>query len=154
MRRAVPADAPAIWAIHTRAIREVASAHYDPATIDAWSRRTTPASYAEPMLAHVMLVAEDGEGGVVGFAELDPRDGVVRACYVDPDYVRHGVGRALIGGVEQEAKALGRTMLVLDASLNSVPFYEALGWRVDARARHPLGHGASLDCALMSKRLA
>ena len=55
LRRAVPADAPAIWAIHTRAIRETASSHYPPESVAAWSGRMTPGSYVEPIEARVVL---------------------------------------------------------------------------------------------------
>lgn len=154
IRRAVPADAPAIWAIHARAIRESASSHYAPETVVAWSGRVTPASYAEPIATRVVLVAEDDDGRLAGFAELDPAAGIVRACYVDPDYDRRGVGRALMTAIEDEARAHGRSALLLDASVNAVPFYEALGWRVEARTRHELGRGASLDCAVMAKKIA
>jgi GNAT superfamily N-acetyltransferase len=154
IRRAVPADAPAIWAIHTRAIRETASSHYAPETVVAWSGRMTPASYAEPIATKVVIVAEDDDGRLAGFAELDPVAGIVLACYVDPDFDRQGVGRSLMNALEAEARAHGRSALLLDASVNAIAFYESLGWRVEARARHDLGHGASLECAVMAKKIA
>jgi len=154
IRRAVPADAAAIWAIHTRAIREVASAHYDPGTVDAWSGRTSPASFAASIATHVLVVAEDDDGRLAGFAELDPHAGIVRACYVDPDFVRQGVGRALMGAIEDAARAHGRSALLLDASLNAAAFYESLGWRAEARARHALGGGESFECLVMTKKIA
>ena len=154
IRRAVPADAAAIWAIHTRAIRETASWHYEPDTIAAWSGRVTPASYAESIETLVLVVAEDDDARLAGFAELDPSAGIVRACYVDPDYERQGVGRALMRAVEDEARARGRSALLLDASLNAIAFYESLGWKVETRARHDLGRGAGLDCAVMRKTIA
>lgn len=153
IRRAVPVDAAPIWAIHTRAIREIASSHYDPDTVVAWSGRTTPASYAEVIATLVLVVAEDDDGRLAGFGELDPSAGIVRACYVDPDFERQGVGRALMAALEDEARAHGRSALLLDASLNAIPFYEALGWRVETRARHDLGQGAGLECAVMTKKI-
>ncbi|CAG1007684.1 phosphinothricin acetyltransferase [Burkholderiales bacterium] len=154
IRRAVPVDAPAIWAIHTRAIRETASSHYAPEAVAAWSGRMTPASYAEPIDTQVVLVAENDDGRLGGFAQLKPREGIVQACYVDPDFNRRGVGRALMAALEDEARAAGRTALLLDASVNAIAFYESLGWRQETRARHELVPGAMLDCAIMTKKIA
>lgn len=154
IRRAVPADAASVWAIHTRAIREVASAHYDPATIAAWSGRVTPASCADAIATRIVVVAVTEDDRIAGFAELDPEAGIVRACYVDPDFTRQGVGRALMNAVEGEARAGGRSALLLDASLNAVAFYESLGWHAEAAARHGLGQGASFDCVVMTKKIA
>jgi GNAT superfamily N-acetyltransferase len=154
VRRAVPADAAAIWAIHTRAIRETASSHYAPEAIAAWSARTTPASYLVPIATRVVLVACDDAGRIAGFAQLDPDEGLVKACYVDPDFDRRGVGRALMHALEDAARAHGRTALTLDASLNAIPFYESQGWQRECPSRHELAPGAWLDCEIMTKRLA
>ena len=154
IRRAVPADAPAIWAIHTRAVRETASSHYPPESVAAWSGRMTPERYVEPIEARVVLVAEDDDGRIAGYAQLNPREGIVQACYVDPDYNGRGVGRALMAAIEDEARAAGRTALLLDASLNAIEFYATLGWREEARAHHELAPGAWLDCAIMTKKIA
>jgi GNAT superfamily N-acetyltransferase len=106
------------------------------------------------MPAGVLIVAEDEDRRLAGFADLDAQAGVVRGCYVEPDFARRGVGRALMDAVEREARSAGRSALLLDATRNAVPFYEALGWRAEAPARHPLGHGATLDCVIMSKAIA
>lgn len=153
MRRAVPADAATIWAIHTRAIRETASSHYAPESIAAWSGRTTPASYLVPIATQVVLVACNDTGRIAGFAELDPAEGLVKACYVDPDFDRRGVGRALMQAVERAAREHGRSALTLDASINALPFYRALGWQRECSTRHELAPGAWLDCAIMTKRI-
>jgi putative acetyltransferase len=106
------------------------------------------------MAAEVVLVAEDDDGRLAGFAQLEPGEGVVHACYVDPDLAGRGAGRALMAAIEDDARARGCTMLALDASLNAVSFYETLGWRRESETRHDLGHGACLDCVVMSKRIA
>ena len=78
----------------------------------------------------------------------------MQACYVDPDFNGRGVGRALMAAIEDEARAHGRTALLLDASLNAIAFYASLGWREEARAHHELAPGAWLDCAIMTKKIA
>ena len=154
IRRAIPNDATAIWAIHTRAIRETASSHYPPESVAAWSGRTTPETYVEPIEARVVLVAEDDDGRIAGFAQLHPVEGVVEGCYVDPDFARAGVGRALMAALEDAARERGRSALLLHASQNAVPFYRALGWTPESGARHELAPGAWLDSVIMTKRIA
>ncbi|MFO1308540.1 MAG: GNAT family N-acetyltransferase [Burkholderiales bacterium] len=154
IRRAFPVDAPAIWAIHTRAIRETAISHYPPEAVAAWSARMTPESYLEPIETRVVLVAEADDGRIAGYAQLNPREGIVQACYVDPDFGGRGVGRALMTAIEDEARARGRSALLLDASLNAIAFYRSLGWHEEARAHHELAPGAFLDCAIMTKKIA
>lgn len=153
IRRAEPRDAPAIRAVHARAIRALAAAHYDASTIEAWAGRMTDASYAAPIATRTMLVAEDADGRLAGFGQLEPDAGVIEACYVDPAHARRGVGRRLMDALEGAARVHGRSALLLHASRNAVTFYEALGWTREADARHELEPGVTLDCAIMRKRL-
>lgn len=142
-----------MWAVHTRAIRHGCASHYAPGDIAAWSGRMTPESYAEPLFTRTLLVAEVDGGRVAGFAQFLPGEGVIEGVYVDPDFSRQGVGRALVAAVEDEAVRLGIARISLDASLNAVPFYSALGYAIEGDLRHPLGGGHSIGCKLMSKRL-
>ena len=114
----------------------------------------SPAAYAEPLLTRCMVVAEADDGRIAGFAQLAAGEGVIEGVYVDPDFMRRGVGRALVAALEDEAQRLGIARLMLDASLNAVPFYSALGYRVEGDLRHALGGGHAIACKLMSKRLA
>ena len=90
-----------------------------------------------------MVVAETAESPprVLGFGQLLAPEGLIEAVYVDPDAARRGIGAALVAALEREARARGARTLALDASLNSVPFYRALGFDVDAAAQHPLAPG-------------
>jgi GNAT superfamily N-acetyltransferase len=153
IRRATSADCAPIWAVHTRAIRHSCATHYAPEDIAAWSGRMTPAAYAEPLLTRSMFVAEHDDGRIAGFAQLDPVEGTVEAVYVDPDFGRQGIGRALMAAIEQEALRLRLPRLVLVASLNAVAFYEALGFVVEADVRHAIGGDHRIAAKLMSKRL-
>jgi putative acetyltransferase len=153
IRRAVPADAAEIWAIHTRAIRHGCATHYPPDDLAAWTARATPATCADAIATRHVVVAERDGGGLAGFAQLHPQDGAVEAVYVEPDCARRGVGRALMAALESAARALGLTGLVVEASLNAVPFYGALGYGHECWAQHSLGGGHHIACAVMSKRL-
>jgi GNAT superfamily N-acetyltransferase len=153
IRRAVPADAAEVWAVRTRAIRHGCASHYPPEELAAWTARATPATCADAIATRQVVVAEREDGRVAGYAQLDPEEGTIEAVYVDPDCARTGVGRALVDALEALARTLGLPGLVVEASLNSVPFYGAIGYGHECWAQHSLGGGHRIACAVMSKRL-
>ena len=60
------------------------------------------------------LVAEDGEGNLIGCGALHVmwEDlGEIRTLIVVDEWLHHGVGRALVEGLEQQARTLGLTRL-------------------------------------------
>lgn len=157
LRPAGPADAPALLSVHARAIRALAATHYTADQRDAWIARMSVDRLREAMLARVLVVAEAATPGgprIVGYGQLHPVEGAIEAIYVDPDWTRRGVGRVLFEALEARARALGLPGLVLDASLNSVPFYGAMGFRRKGVDRHEPAPGVHFACVVMEKRLA
>jgi putative acetyltransferase len=156
VRPARHADALALPDVHARAIRALAATHYTAEQRDAWIARVSPERVLQAMSARTLVVAEmatpDGPR-VVGYGQLQPGEGVIEAIYVDPDFARRGVGTALLRALEGEARALGLPGLLLEASLNSVPFYGAMGFRQKGLDRHELAPGVDFACAVMEKRL-
>ena len=139
--------------MHRTAVEEICASHYAPHEIAAWTRRLAPDAYLPVMARHEFLVAE-GDGGIVGFAQLELATAVVEAVYVAPRSVRRGIGTLLLRALEQRACAAALRRLRLDASLNSVPFYEASGFARIADARHLLAPGIAVACVVMEKTLA
>jgi acyl-CoA thioesterase FadM/GNAT superfamily N-acetyltransferase len=86
-------------------------------------------------------------------AELDPkRDAAkVRAFFIDPTYVRRGVGRALLERCEAAARAAGFTRLELMAMLSGVDFYRAHGYVPGAPVQYELEPGLTIEFLPMSK---
>ncbi|GAB1643405.1 GNAT family N-acetyltransferase [Krasilnikovia sp. MM14-A1259] len=88
------------------------------------------------------VVGRDGEGRVVGFAQLllrHPIDGHpwIGLLLVDGRVGRQGYGRAIVAAVEDRFRADGATAVrlgVLVANAEALPFWEALGYRqIDLR---------------------
>jgi GNAT superfamily N-acetyltransferase len=52
----------------------------------------------------------------------------VRAMYTDPDFVRRGVGRMILGLCEEAARAKGFARVELMATAAGVPLYRAAGY--------------------------
>jgi GntR family transcriptional regulator len=96
------------------------------------------------------LVAEDGQGTVVGFARFgaDPDEasaGHIYGFYVHPDASRRGVGRALLAHVLDSLAAGGRstvTLWVFEANERARRFYAASGFLPDGRRRVEPEYGA------------
>jgi putative acetyltransferase len=145
-------DAEQIASVHVAAIREVCGLVYEAAQIEAWVSGKRPEIYLHA-IANLPFVVAELDGAVVGFAELDPGAGEVRAVYVRPDCGRRGIGSRLLDAVEGAARAAALERLELKASLNSVPFYKARGFVLDELTTFTLRNGGTLPCAAMHKVL-
>ena len=147
-RPATKADAGGIWELHVRAIRELCTRDYTVEQIEAWAGPKQPGDYLEPIRSKRLFVAEQG-GRVVGFGDYHATKNEISAVYVDPDFGGQGIGRALFLVVIGELKARGYSHVELDASLNSVGFYEAMGCRKLELRLHPFRPGVSIPCMRM-----
>lgn len=95
--------------------------------------------YHESDLPHMQFVAaRSGESDeIVGFAaveEADPAEGPARGAmllhgiYVDPRYLRGGIGSALLAAAEKLAASNGASGLLVKAQPDALPFFEACGY--------------------------
>jgi GNAT superfamily N-acetyltransferase len=150
IRAAVPSDVEEIAAVHASAIRDVCGQVYQPTQIQAWISGKTRQGYLRAVAERQVFVALEDER-VLGFSELDPKTGEVFAVYVRPDFLRQGVGGALLETLETCARSHGLGRLHLQSTLNAVPFYQAHGFVLDAMTSFSLGPEASLSCASMHK---
>lgn len=71
---------------------------------------------------------------IVGFAALLDKTSKIAGVYVHPDFVRQGLGTRLLKAVEKIAIDKGIETLGVTASLDSVKFYKASGYRVIRRS--------------------
>jgi len=121
LRRAVPADAPAIAGIYNEAIlTTTATFDLEPKSVDErteWLRSRDG--------RHPVLVAEL-EGKVVGFASLSPwsdraayADTAETGLYVHSAFQGRGIGRRLKAAVLDEARRLGFHTLIARITADS-----------------------------------
>ena len=146
IRRASADDPPGIHDVHEQAVRRICTLDYSPEEIDAW----VGGPRTEPDPAEARRVAT-GDGVVIGFSGL--RGDEVWAVYVHPDWLRRGVGTALLREAEQKALHDGVSRLRLHASLGAVPFYAANGYRTIQTTTHLLGGRVPIRCVQMTKEL-
>ena len=131
IRLATPADAPRLHALHTASVRRICAPHYAQDVIDGWLAHRAPAGYLTRIERGELFVVER-EGSIVGFGEATP--GVVVACYVDPAFVRRGVGSVIMAHALALARQGHDGPIRVQATLNAVPFYGRFGFRELERA--------------------
>lgn len=87
---------------------------------------------------------------------LDPRKDAakIRAFFVDPAWVRQGIGTLVLGACETAAVAVGFRRLEMGATLTGVAFYRMRGYAEYERLAVPLKNGESLPIVRMEKRIA
>jgi putative acetyltransferase len=151
IRQAVPTDAPAACRLLRRSIAEGCGPdHVDnPGILDAWLGNKTPENVATWLgtPSNYAVVAErDGE--LLGLALLTAA-GKVALCYVQPEAVRRGVGRAMLDGLERQARAWDIGKLHLQSPPSSSAFFERQGYTNAGKEKACFG----LECDLLWKSL-
>ena len=155
VRKANVQDAEAICRVHKASITTLCCKYYTPEQIKVWAGPRKPENYERLIIAGeaVLLVAELRDV-IVGFSMLDHQTGELHALYVHPDNVRCGVGERLLEAAESEARHHGNLMkLTLNATLNSVNFYQSRGYSNLGEATNTLPSGVDLPCVRMEKQL-
>jgi GNAT superfamily N-acetyltransferase len=144
IRRATPADAPAIAAMEARTWRHAYADIVEP------ERMPTVEDQAPRWVAHLegggTVHLWDQDGRVVGFATAGPgRDdattGELYAIYVDPPAQGAGVGTALLAAAEQSLREASHREAILwtfEANGLARAFYERHGWELDGARREGL----------------
>jgi YbgC/YbaW family acyl-CoA thioester hydrolase len=173
IRKATLDDRGALEALIARSARELSLGAYTPRQIETALRGAFGVD-SQLIRDGTYLVAEGG-GDIVGCggwsrrptlfggdahahrdaSELDPRRDAakIRAFFVDPAHVRHGIGRALLERCEAEARAAGFTRLELVAMLSGVDFYRRHGYVPGAPLHYELEPGLTIEFLPMSKVL-
>jgi len=151
IRRARPADAPALAAVRRAAVLDVPPGAFRRADLAAWASLPPLYDLWAMTAGGEAILAAERAGRVVGFAGL--RAAELTALFVAPRAARRGVGAALIAAVERLARRRGLRRLSVVAAASAVPFYLARGFAGRRRARVPLPGGRSLAAVRLAKRL-
>lgn len=152
IRKATLADAPAAFAIRREAIPAQCTGHYTEQDLAIWTSGEMSESFAR-CVTDAFHVAEI-DGRAVGTGMIDLASGRIDAIFVRPDWMGHGVGRALMNHLERLARDAGLTSIHLDATLNAAPFYRRLGFAGEATSTYRSSLGVTLACVPMTKPLA
>jgi len=141
--------------IHRASVRGLAADHYPENVIEEWAAPITE-QLMERVRANsdheIRLIAELDEVPV-GIGAIVLQKSELRACYVVPSAARKGVGTALVRAIERIALEHRIKRLHLVASVNSEPFYLALGFNVIERGDHTLSSDQPMASVGMAKDL-
>lgn len=139
--------------VFLEAITVLAAVDYTPEQISAWARpeKRDLDEWDRSMLARGSYVALVG-GEVAGFSDVSV-DGYVDMMFVSPRFARRGVARELLLFLEALAQRSSTRELFANVSITARPFFEALGFRVEAE-QHPVVEGVALTNFRMIKELS
>jgi len=119
--------------IHAAAFARAAQGHYSSADIEAFGEFVRSARYADLMLGNPAVAAWLGADMIATAAwspgEAQSPTARIFGVFVRPMFTGEGIGRRIVGHVEEEAREAGYPALEAAATLNAAPFFEAIGYR-------------------------
>ncbi|ANI61236.1 GCN5 family acetyltransferase [Pseudomonas sp. GR 6-02] len=84
---------------------------------------------------------------------LDPENREIGAIFIHPDFMERGLGKRIVGFLEDLARDLGLVEVRLDATLNAADFYRRCGYIGEEPAVYHSPSGLQLACVPMVKKL-
>ncbi len=141
LRQYEPCDLDELHALVVHTIRSSYPAHYPPRAVEFFVEHHAREKIAADGEA-VFIINAVMSGRIVGTATLDR--GAVTRVFVAQDLQGSGIGSTLMDRIESEARRLGQSRLVLDASLPAVRFYQSRGYRNCSEKTMDVGEGQEL----------
>lgn len=142
IRRLKPENAQTLSQLIIRNLREVLIEDYPGEAIEELVGFYSPEKIIERSNQHLTLVCTIGDD-LVGSASLD--EDRVRNVFVDVSRQHSGIGRELMGAIEDLAREDGQEKLYLMAGISAVGFYEKLGYRTVRRQVRELGNTSIVE---------
>lgn len=116
-----------------------------------WLANKTPDKFREWIESPdaFSVVAFSGAGDVVGFGRIS-RAGWVQMCYIVPEALHQGYGKALLQAMEKQAGQWGLNTVGLNSSITAKAFYKRSGYRLTGE---PKMFGSTLGDFPFAKQL-
>ena len=113
-------------------IEELAAEDYDADQREAWASRADDEEAFGARLANALTLLAVIDGAIAGFASLKGGE-EIDMLFVDPEFARQGVGRALVDALTRLAGARGAKRLTAEASDVARPLFERQGFTAQKR---------------------
>jgi putative acetyltransferase len=126
-----PADLPQVIEVYGSAIHMLAAPFYAPEQLAAWAPRNPDVERWRQRLAPVTTAVAAQDDVIVGFVSY-ALDGHLDLLFVRPGFARRGVATKLYHHVESALRAARVPRVFTEASLAARPFFEHVGFHVDA----------------------
>lgn len=133
-RRSTFDDTPAVFNLVTASVRRLAPDPYSQEVIDTWMVGRKVEDYQPDCEQGCVWLAEV-DGRPVGFSQGEP--GEVKRLFVDADFVGLGIGAELMERALEDARSGDKKTIVIEATLNAVPFYKKWGFDVVSEGIFP-----------------
>lgn len=171
IRNATLADKPVLEALIARSARELSKGDYTSEQVEGALRGAFGVDTQLIADGTYFVVESDGKiAGCGGWSKrrtlfgsdarterdatlLDPRRDAakIRAFFVDPDYARRGIGRAILEHCESAARVHGFSKFELMATLPGVRLYREYGYVGERKIEYPVGDGVMIEFVPMTK---
>jgi putative acetyltransferase len=132
LRPYVPADAKRCAEIFRASIEELAAEDYDADQREAWASKADDEEAFAARLAGALTLLAVVDGTIAGFASLKGGE-EIDMLFVDPEFARQGVGRALVDALTRLAQGRGAKRLTTEASEVAKPLFERQGFTAQKR---------------------
>ncbi len=125
-------------------------AHYPPRAVQFFVEHHAPEKIvADGASAFVVVAFVDGRMVATGTLAR----GEIARVFVLPELQGHGIGKTIMDRIEDEARHLGLSRVVLDASLPAFGFYSARGYRKCSDEKLDVGENQELRYYRMAMEL-
>ena len=151
IRKATRDDVKAAWDIRRAAVMSECIRLYPAEQLEEWTGGVASTAFAAAVEEGFLVATVDDR--VVATGMINLATGKIDAIFVHPDFMKRGIGAAMIGHLEELACSERLPELTLDSTLNAAAFYRSLGFVGDVIGRYPSRRGLKLDCVPMVKRL-
>jgi putative acetyltransferase len=131
IRPYAPGNSPGIAGLLHRSVRQLARRDYSDVQVRAWAPDEPDLARWRAILATAQTWTAWIDGRLAGFTDLEA-DGHLYHLYVDPDFERRGVARALCRDVEAAAREMGLHRIHTEASLTALPAFKKFGFQLIA----------------------
>lgn len=151
IRTARTEDAASVCSVLCRSITEccVDDHRDDAAVLSSWLGNKTPdnvTSWISSPSNYTLVAVRDGE--VVGVSLLT-QAGKLSLCYLVPEAMHAGIGKALLAGVESQARAWGISVLRLHSTGTAHDFFARQGYVLAGKEKSCYG----VECDFFWKKL-
>ncbi len=134
LRRIIPErDCDELRSIFCDAVMLTAAAHYSLRERKAWAEWSAHPTLARRLLSEGITLVGELEGGIAGFAQLNPMH-YVRMLYVAPRFSRRGTATRMLQALELLAAEQGISNLETHASRTSRTVFQRAGFTLKGPA--------------------
>ena len=141
--------------LHTKSMEHQSADSLTDSEIQAFTAFVRSSDYSD-ILKEENLYGAFTEGQLIGTAswQVNGDDGQmarISSVFVDPMFLRLGIGGRLLTEVEARAFQSGFNQLSISTTLNAVPFFDKAGYHVASRGVKALGTSCLLPVAFLRK---